>query len=578
MNTVLNKRGVSGSSIILVWVVVLCFLGFTGLCITGGSAKASEVEPKYGGTIVAGTYLIGGDPKGFDPSMANYNVDHYSSFYSEKLLWGDWSKGPMGTKEWDFSTTEWFPANVVVGCLAESFQWTDPLTLVFKLRKGVKFHSGPPANGRELEAQDVVYSWDRLLKSPRIAPKRFEVIESITAPDKYTAVFKLNKYIGEWRYLLGYGAYIGIYPREMVEAGPEDWKNASGTGPYMIKDYVRGSSITYVRNPDYWGKVKLGGKEYKLPFADKIVLPIIRDEATQVAALRSGKLDTLYSVTWDNAESLAETNPDLGRKGLIVPDALQIHFEMDRKPFTDIRVRKALNMAVDRDAIGKSLYGGKYALFSYPFLAFWPETLFTPVEKLPSHIRENYIFNQENARKLLRAAGYPEGFTTNLVYPQSADDVVQMISAYWSQIGVKTKLRLVDDNQIYSIMATKKFQGMIAVHDGGSGPLVAMRKQTPGEFWNPGDINDPKLIELYETIRQIRDVDEMNRKLKEANVYALSLVPRFSTPAPYVYNYWQPWIGGFHGENCIGFFNPAGVLSRIWIDTGMLKEMKGVTR
>ncbi|MBW2085033.1 MAG: ABC transporter substrate-binding protein [Deltaproteobacteria bacterium] len=559
----IKKVGFSlGAALIL--LAAIGFLSYTGVVNITGQANAAKVEPKYGGTIIAGNYLIAYDPKGFDPGMANYNVDQFTSFFAEKLMYGDWAKGPMGTNEWDFTQTEWYPPHVLKGCLAESWEWTDPLTLVFKLRKGIKFQNKPPVNGREFVADDVVYSWNRLLKSPRVAKKRFACLDSVTAPDKYTVVFKLNKFIGEWRYLLGYGAYIGIYPHEMVEAGADNWKNACGTGPFLVEKYVRGSSVTYARNPDYWGTVKLGGKEYKLPFADKIKLPIIRDRATRIAAMRAGKIDILYSVRWDNAESLDKTNPELNKLGVIVPDSFQVHFEMNNEVLKDIRVRKALNMGVDRDAIGKSLYGGKYAKFSYPFLAFWPKALYTPWDKLPPDVKENYVYNPEKAKKLLAQAGYPKGFQTNLVYPQTYDDIAQMLVAYWSQIGVKVKMRVVEPNQIYSIMATKKFEGMIGVSDGGSGPLVAMRKQTPGEFWNPGKINDAKLTELYDTVRQIHDVNEMNRQLKKANVYALSLVPRFSSPAPYVYNYWQPYIGGFHGENCIGFFSPGPVFGRIW--------------
>jgi len=278
-----------------IWVslgmVLLLFAAFGILGYTGiaGQANAAKAEPKYGGTIVAGTYLISYDPKGFDPGMANYNVDHFTSFFAEKLMSGDWHKGPMGTNEYTFMETEWFPPNALKGCLAESWEWTDPLTLVFKLRKGIKFQNKPPVNGREFTADDVTYCWNRLLASPRVAKKRFEALKSVSKVDKYTVAFKLNSFVGEWRYMFGYGAYNALYPREMVEAGVEDWKNACGTGPYMVHDYIRGNSVTYIKNPDYWDTVTLSGKKYKLPFADKIVLPIIRDASTRLAALRSGK-------------------------------------------------------------------------------------------------------------------------------------------------------------------------------------------------------------------------------------------------------------------------------------------------
>jgi peptide/nickel transport system substrate-binding protein len=552
-------------SAVLMFIVVFSMaVSFQGLIVIPKQANAADAGPKYGGTIVGGTYLTTYDPKGFDPVLANYNVDHFISFFAEKLISGDWSKGPMGTNEWDFTVTEWFPPTVMKGCLAESWKWTDPLTLEFKLRKGIKFQNKPPVNGRELTADDVLYSWNRTLNDPKIPKTRYAVLESVTSPNKYTVVFKFKKFVGDWDYLVGYGGYNSIYPHEMVEAGPENWKNACGTGPYILQDYTQGNSITYVKNPDYWDKVTLGRKTYKLPFADKIVLPIIRDKVTRIAALRAGKIDTLYSVNWNDAEELQKSNPELKRKEVLVGDQLQAFFKMAQPPFSDIRIRKAMNMAIDGAAMGKTLYGGKYTRFCYPFMAWWGEELFTPVEKLPPDIKENFIYNPEKAKKLLAEAGYPQGFTTQMVYPNSYNDLVQMMAAYWSQIGVTVKLRVVEDNQIYSIMASKEFEGMIGVADGSSGPIVALRKMLVGDFWNPGDINDQKFKSMYEEARQTRDWEKAKKLLKETNIYGLSIVPRVSPPNPYIFNYWQPWIQGFHGENMTGFFNPAPVFARIW--------------
>jgi peptide/nickel transport system substrate-binding protein len=94
--------------------------------------------------------------------------------------------------------------------LAESWEWTDPLTLVFKLRKGIKFQNKPPVNGREFTADDVTYCWNRILTSPRVAKKRYEALESVSKVDKYTVAFKLNSFVGEWRYMFGYGAYNAL--------------------------------------------------------------------------------------------------------------------------------------------------------------------------------------------------------------------------------------------------------------------------------------------------------------------------------------------------------------------------------
>ena len=89
----------------------------------------------------------------------------------------------------------------------------------------------------------------------------------------------------------------------MVEAGAANWKNVNGTGPFMLTDFVQGNSNTYTKNPIYWDKEKIGGEEYKLPYVDKIVYRTIKDEATQTTALRTGKLDILEAIRWQDVDS-----------------------------------------------------------------------------------------------------------------------------------------------------------------------------------------------------------------------------------------------------------------------------------
>ncbi len=564
MQRTIGRNFYLGLGLAVVLIAALGFVSYTGVVNITGQANAAKAEPKYGGTIYAGLRLSGIDPKGWDPGTGNYYTDNWTSFFAEKLMAGDWSKGPMGSNEYGFNDTEWFPPHALKGYLAESWEWTDPLTLDFKLRKGIKFQNKPPVNGRELTSEDVAYSWDRLLKNKRLGKTRYAGLKSISTPDKYTVVFKMNKFQADWRFTFGYGGYNGIYPREMVEAGPDDWKNACGTGPYMVSKYVRGNAVTFVKNPDYWGTEILGGKEYKLPFADKIIVPIIRDSATRLSALRTGKVDMLYSIPWSEVESLQKSNPNLGKKEYLRLNNLQLFFKMATKPFNDVRVRKAMNMALDRDAMGKTLYGGKYEPLMMSFYQSWGETLYTPIEKLPPDVGEAFKYNPERAKQLLAEAGYPKGFTTKLVYPGTYDSLVQMMVAYFSQIGVTVNQRTVESNQIWSIAGNRDWEGMIGFPFGESGPLLMLQFLMPGEYWNAGEVNDKKLIEMYDDARHTRDWGEAQRKLKAANVQSLRVLPWVTPPNAYAFNYWQPWLGGFHGEDCAGFWNPAPVMARIW--------------
>ena len=107
------------------------------------------------------------------------------------------------------------------------------------------------------------------------------------------------------------GYFSGIYPKEVVDAGATNWKNVNGTGPFMLTDFVQGNSNTYAKNPNYWDKEKINGAEYKLPFVDKLVYRTIKDEATFITALRTGKLDILETIRWQNVDELKKSAPQL---------------------------------------------------------------------------------------------------------------------------------------------------------------------------------------------------------------------------------------------------------------------------
>ena len=112
-------------------------------------------------------------------------------------------------------------------------------------------------------------------------------------------------------YLVGYEDRSLISPPEMIAAGADTWENQVGTGPWMLKEYVVGSHMTYVRNPEYWDTTTIDGVEYQLPFIDELIWPIIPDQPSQIAARRTRALDFMMpvpNVYWHN---LDQTAPEL---------------------------------------------------------------------------------------------------------------------------------------------------------------------------------------------------------------------------------------------------------------------------
>ncbi|MDD4876928.1 MAG: ABC transporter substrate-binding protein, partial [Dehalococcoidales bacterium] len=198
-------------------------------------------------------------------------------------------------KEWAFAGA-YTPAKYAVGQLAESWEQPDPATVIFKIRKGIRWQNLPPLSGRELVAADVVYGLTRYTQQGSLVRADWiNWFKSVTAIDKYTVEFKFDPAkIDQWGLWVGYSKTSWIVPREVVEANG-DLKNplvAVGTGPYIIKDRVANSSMTFGKNPTYWGEdPRHPGNT--LPYIENVEFIIVPDASTQIAALRTGKVDIL---------------------------------------------------------------------------------------------------------------------------------------------------------------------------------------------------------------------------------------------------------------------------------------------
>jgi len=330
--------------------------GALALASTGAAVAENGEKPKYGGTLEIGTVYVTLSALSWDAHDFNWKHNHDTGLVYEQLFAADLSKSVKAGGKHPFVADAWLPTDAIRGELAESWEWKEnPLRVEIKLRKGIMWPEKPGVmKSREFVADDVVYVYNRLDGSPRKIKGYFDHVAKVHATDKHTVVFEFKDYFAEWDYRFGYGYFSGIYPKEVVEAGAGNWKNVNGTGPYMLTDFVAGNSNTYTKNPDYWDKTKIGGQEYKLPFADKIVYRTIKDEATFVTALRTGKLDMLEAIRWQNVESLKKSAPQLKWNRWLNMSGTFLAFRVDMdSPFKDVRVRRALNMAVNKQEIVK---------------------------------------------------------------------------------------------------------------------------------------------------------------------------------------------------------------------------------
>ncbi len=549
--------------------------GLLGLAWAG---TATAEAPKPGGTLDVGTVYITLSALSFDPADWNWKLNHDTGNYLEQLFAADLSKSTRNGGTHPFYADAYLPTDAIRGELAESWEWKEnPLRVDIKLRQGVMFPEKPGVmQARELTADDVVFSYNRLAGSPKAQAGYFDYLSNVEATGKHEVVFTFKEFHAEWDYRFGWGYYSPIYAKELADAGIQNWKNAVGTGPFQLTDYVQGNSNTYTKNPNYWDKERIDGADYKLPFVDKVVYHTIKDEATQIAALRTGKLDILETVRWQNVESLKKSAPQLKWSRWLNMSGTFLAMRVDTKPFDDIRVRRALNYAVNKQEIVTSYYGGNAELFGYPQHPDYTG-YFEPLPEMPDSIKELFQYNPDKAKKLLVEAGYPKGFTFKVqVCACNADhmDLLPLVAAYLEQVGVKLEIQPMEYAAFLSAMTSKTNAPGYFMNNGHTNPTRTLHKSFfTKEVWNPSQWSDPaydaKLMEMYRT----RDEPARQKIVKELTREILDKAPYIWLPTPYNYTAWWPWVKNYGGELRAGAVRPGPIYARLWIDQDMKKQM-----
>jgi peptide/nickel transport system substrate-binding protein len=561
--------------------VIAAFVRWSAAAALGAAAAGALAQaetPQYGGTLEIATPSAAVTTLSWDLAdwQATLQTRDTGPFY-EQLFSVDMKKAKSRGGPYDFTYTGWEPTDAMYGELAESWSWTTPLTLEVKLRKGVKF---PAREGvmaeRELVADDIVYHFTRLNTSPKRTQGYYDHIDKVEATDAHTVVFRFNKFTADWDYRFGNGWFSGIQPKEVVTAGAGNWKNANGTGPFMLANVVMGSALTFVKNPVYWGSETIGGKDYKLPFVDQMVHRVLKDEATQKAALRTGKIDILSVMSWEAAKELKKTTPQLKWNRFLTSAAYRITLRLDAKPFDDVRVRRALNMAVNKQEIIDQFYGGEAEMFTFPmhpnFVGYHK-----PLKEQPASVQELFKYDPDKARKLLAEAGYPSGFsfkTQVCACDPVRMELMPLVAAYLEAVGVKMEIVPMEYGAYLSAMTS---------HTNTAGYLNGIPDNSPtssfrlnfgkGQVYNSAMMNDPKLDARVAEINSERDEKKRQQGLQELTTQILDSASAIWLPNPYIHTAWWPWVKNYGGELYAGPGRGAPFHARIWIDQDLKKKM-----
>ena len=547
------------------------------MCVAA-PAQAQAEKPQYGGTLNVGSMYVTLSPLSWDVADWAWKFGNDTGLAYEQLFAGDLSKSVRRGGKYPFIADAWLPADAIRGELAESWQWQDkPLRLEVRLRKGVMFPDKPGVmKARELVADDVVHTYTRLDKSPKKIPTYFDHVDKVEATDKHTVVFTFKAYNAEWDYRFGYGYFSGITPKEVTDAGPGNWKNVNGTGPYLLENHVQGNAVTWARNSAYWDKESIGGQAYKLPFVDKIIYRTIKDESAFLTALRTAKLDLLESIRWSAVDELKKNAPALKWKKRVATGGTFLSMRVDTKPFDDIRVRRAMNLAVNKQEIVKSYYGGNADLFGYPM---HPDYLgyFEPLDKMPLAAQELFQFNPDKARALLAEAGYPKGFSFKVqVCSCNPDhmDLLPLVAAYLDKVGVKLEIQPMEYGAFLSAMTTKTNAAGYFMNNGHTNPTTSIRKSfVTKQTWNPSQYSDPLLDQRMAETYLERDEGKRQILIKLLTRDVLEKAPYIWLPTPHVFAAWWPWVKNYDGELNVGAARNGPIHARIWVDQAMKKKM-----
>ena len=567
----LSSRG-SRSLRAMVWL-----LGAVAAVAALGSAYAQSKKPQYGGQLNIGHAVLGVPTLSWDSADFNWKHNTDTGLVYEQLFSADLSKSKRNGGKLSFVPDGWIPTEAISGELAESWEWKDnPMRVEVKLRKGVMFPEKPGImKARELTSEDVVVSYNRLDKSPKKIPGYFDHLAKVEATDKHTVVFTFKDYNAEWDYRFGWGYYSGILPKEVADAGAGNWKNINGTGPFMLTDYVQSNSYTYSKNPSYWGTEKIEGQAHKLPFVDKLVYRAIRDEATWLTALRTGKIDILEAVRWSAVPELKKSAPQLKWNKYLATATSYLAMRMDQKPFDDLRVRRALNMAVNKEEILKSYYGGQGVMLAYPMHPDYGG-YYEQLETMPASVKELFKFDQAKAKKLLAEAGYAKGFTfkVQMLANSPEADLLQMVAAYLEQVGVKMEIQQLEYGAYFSAMVTRTNTPGYFMTQSPTNPTTTLRKQfVKGQMWNISQYDDPTLDKRIAGIFADKNEGNRMRGLRELTREVIDKAPYIWLPTQYAYSAWWPWVQNYGGELRAGAARPGPIHARVWIDQEMKKKM-----
>ncbi|MBD9596396.1 ABC transporter substrate-binding protein [Ensifer sp. ENS05] len=499
--------------------VVTASLAAGGLPMGSVRAAAGEA-PTKGGIL---TYNLNGDPPNFDmlANTTSYVISAVGPCYN-------------GLVRFDPTSPD-----TVIGDLAERWEVSeDGKVYTFHLLKSVKFHDGAP-----MTAADVKFTFDTVKTPPKgyvsARASSLEAVSEIRIVDDHTVEFILSHASPSILPNLALG-WMAVLPKHILEKGPMK-EVVIGTGPFKLQDYVRGTSLELVRNDDYHVPDR--------PYLDGIKVYIIPDLGSVMAYFRTGEIQVFDYMPADLAKQAQEALSATHRvEAALNSDSFAIHFNTKRSPWDDVRVRKAVSLAVDRNAVIDTVMRGNGVQAGLTLPGKWQ------LPELRLHAIEGYAPLQtadalDKAKTLLKEAGIEAGFQTVITARRISrvEPWALMLQSVLKNVGIEARIDFQETAVFQETMQNRKFD----INAGTASVTINDPDATFGDKilcnapFNLSQICDPEFDRLY--AEQSQTIDEQKRRaivndleervLQSYGLYNVAYARRFQGQANAVRNY-----------------------------------------
>jgi peptide/nickel transport system substrate-binding protein len=414
--------------------------------------------------------------------------------------------------------------------LAESWRAIDDLTWEFKLRKGVKFH-----DGSELTAEDVVFSIDRPAKVPA-SPGPFtiytkQVVEAQVV-DPHTV--RLKSAAPYPNMATDISTIHIVSKKAAAGAGTDDFnsgKAAVGAGPYKLVRYVRGDRIELARHDGYWGPK---------PHWERVTLRLLTSDPSRVAALLAGDVQAIENVPTADMARLAK-NSSFGVFRTVSNRVIYLHIDsnrdkspfvtdkagkpLDANPLKDVRVRRAMSKAINRQAIVERVMEG----LAIPAGQLLPDGMYGVHPAIKPD-----AYDADGAKKLLAEAGYPDGFGLTIHAPNNRyvndEQIAQAVAQMLTRVGIATKVEAMPANVFFTRGSKLDFSFLLVGWGSDTGEVSSPLKSLLATFnkdkgmgtANRGRYSNPKLDQVLEQALVTVDDTKREKLLQEAVAIAMS--------------------------------------------------------